>query len=69
MSCKIGVMMLFAYVDEFTPCLKDTRSGELVQTEVVRVVRESFLQKYNESSGWYATGQSYYGIARCMPLC
>ena len=45
--------MLYSYVDEFTPCLKDARTGELVQTEVVRVVRESFLQKYNKSNGWY----------------
>lgn len=45
--------MLFAYVDEFTPCLKDAKTGELVQTEVVRVIRESFLQKYNEKNGWY----------------
>lgn len=45
--------MLFAYVDEFTPCLKDSRTGELVQTEVVRVVRKSFLQKYNKTNGWY----------------
>ena len=50
---EIGCKMLYAHVDEFTPCLKDARTGELVQTEVVRVVRKSFLQKYNKSNGWY----------------
>ena len=45
--------MLYAWIDEFTPCLKDAKTGELIQTEVVRVVRESFLRKYNESNGWY----------------
>lgn len=43
--------MINVYIDEFTPCLKDNKTGELVQTEVLRVGRKSFLQKYNEKNG------------------
>ena len=28
--------MINVVIDEFTPCLKDARTGELVQTEVIR---------------------------------
>ena len=45
--------MINVLIDELTPCLKDLRTGELVQTEVVRIVRKSFLRKYNEATGWY----------------
>lgn len=45
--------MINVWIDEFTPCLKDMRSGELVNTEVVRVKRKSFLSKYNKKNGWY----------------
>jgi hypothetical protein len=36
-----------------TPCLKDARTGEYVQTEVIRIKRNSFLEKYNKNNGWY----------------
>lgn len=45
--------MINVYIDEFTPCLKDSKTGELVQTEVLRIDRRSFLKKYNEKNGWY----------------
>lgn len=45
--------MINIFIDEFTPCLKDTKTGELVQTEVIRITRKSFLKKYNEQNGWY----------------
>lgn len=41
------------YIDDFTPCLKDNSTGELVDTEVVRIRRSSFLSKYNKQNGWY----------------
>ena len=44
--------MINVFIDEFTPCLKDTKTGELVQTEVLRVCRKTFLKKYNEKNGW-----------------
>jgi hypothetical protein len=41
------------WIDEFTPCLKDAKTGELVQTEVIRIKRKTFLKKYNKKNGWY----------------
>lgn len=45
--------MINVTIDEFTPCLKDARTGELVQTEVIRIRRKTFLKKYNKKNGWY----------------
>ncbi len=45
--------MINVMIDEFTPCLKDARTGELVQTEVIQIKRKSFLKKYNARNGWY----------------
>ena len=33
---KRGIDMINVMIDEFTPCLKDARTGELVQTEVIQ---------------------------------
>lgn len=38
--------------DVFVPCLKDTRTGEIVGT-VVSEARRSSLKGYNKSAGWY----------------
>ena len=40
-------------VDDFTPCLKNSSTGELIDTEVIRIKRLSFLSKYNKRNGWY----------------
>ena len=40
-------------IDVFTPCLKDILTGEVVNTEVIRIRRKSFLSKFNRKSGWY----------------
>lgn len=45
--------MIAVYIDELVPCLKNTKTGELVQTEVIKIRRKSFLSKYNEKNGWY----------------
>lgn len=50
--------MINVFIDEFTPCLKDGKTGELVQTEVIRVKRKSFLKKYNKKNGWYVNWAS-----------
>lgn len=50
--------MINVLIDEFTPCLKDARTGELVQTEVIRIKRKSFLKKYNKKNGWYTNWES-----------
>lgn len=50
--------MIQVVIDEFTPCLKDAQTGELVQTEVIRIRRKSFLKKYNKRNGWYVNWET-----------
>ncbi|MDO4179185.1 MAG: hypothetical protein Q4D21_08360 [Phascolarctobacterium sp.] len=44
-------------IDELIPCLKDTTTGEIYETEIVRIRRKSFLSKFNKRTGWYVSGQ------------
>ena len=69
--------MINVYIDEFTPCLKDGKTGELIQTEVIRVRRKSFLKKYNKKNGWYVnwaslaedcSRQRYASYVYCMDV-
>ena len=50
--------MVNVWIDELTPCLRDATTGELIPTEVIQIVRKSFLAKYNESNGWYVNWAS-----------
>lgn len=50
--------MINVIIDEFTPCLKNSKTGELVRTEVIRIRRKSFLRKYNKNNGWYVNWAS-----------
>ena len=45
--------MICVPIDDITPCLMDNNSGEIVETEVIRLKRKSFLEKYNSHTGWY----------------
>lgn len=45
--------MITVWIDEITPCLKDTSTGDIIETEVVQVTRKSYLSKYNKRSQWY----------------
>lgn len=45
--------MLHVWIDELTPCLKDTITGDLIPTEVTQIVRKSFLKKFSKDNGWY----------------
>lgn len=45
--------MICVEIDELTPCLIDNETGDIVETEVIRIKRKSFLAKYNKSTGWY----------------
>ena len=46
-------------IDEYTPCLKNTITGEIVETEVIRLKRKSFLSKYNKRTGWYVNWSKF----------
>lgn len=45
--------MINVYIDEYTPCLRDSKTGEIFETEVIRIKRKSFLSKFNKRNGWY----------------
>lgn len=45
--------MVNVIIDEITPCLKDARTGDIIDTEVIRIKRKSFLSKFNKKNGWY----------------
>ena len=45
-------------IDEFVPCLRDVRTGEIVDTVVREVTDRSILKEYTEKSGWYINWKS-----------
>ena len=40
-------------IDQLVPCLVNGITGEMVETEVIKVSRKSFLSKFNTRNGWY----------------
>ena len=60
--------MITLTIDEITPCLKDTRTGELADTEVIRLKRKSFLKKYNEKNGWFVNWSKLLDVAEIYAL-
>ena len=51
--------MITFRIDEFTPCLKEVETGEIYDTEVVRLKRKSFLSKINKKTGWYVNWSKF----------
>lgn len=45
--------MICFSIDELTPCLKLVETGELYETECIKLTRKSVLCKYNKATGWY----------------
>ncbi len=39
--------------------MKDTQTGDTIETEVVRIKRKSFLSKFNERTGWYVNWSKF----------
>ena len=48
-----GIRMIPFTIDEIIPCLKNVETGDIVETEIVRLKRKSFLSKFNSKTGWY----------------
>lgn len=53
--------MITVLIDELTPCLMDTKTNELVETEVVQITRKSFLQNFSKRNGWYTDWSKLLG--------
>lgn len=52
--------MIYVEIDELTPCLKDNTTGQIVETEVMKIRRKSTLSAYNKKNGWYENWASLY---------
>lgn len=51
--------MINVWIDDLTPCLKDSETGDFVPTEVVRIRRKSFLAKFNKKMVGIQIGKSF----------
>ena len=60
--------MITFKIDELTPCLKDCKTGELVQTEVVELKRKSYLAQFNKRTGWYVNWSKFPKSVRIFAL-
>lgn len=45
--------MITFKIDELPPCLKLVETGEIYDTEIIRIKRKSVLQKFNSGTGWH----------------
>lgn len=50
--------MITVYIDSLTPCLKDAITGDIVETEVIKITRKSFLKKFNRRNNWFVNWDS-----------
>ena len=51
--------MITFTIDTLTPCLKETSTGEIFETEVIKLKRKSFLSKFNQRTGWYVNWSKF----------
>lgn len=52
MATERYIEMINFKIDEIVPCLKETSTGDIYETEVIRIRRKSVLSRYNSSTGW-----------------
>ena len=45
--------MITTFIDDFSPCLIENDTGNIVQTEVKLMESQSSLSMYNKNTGWY----------------
>ena len=51
--------MICVTVDEMVPCLKEIQTGDIYETEVIRIKRKTVLAKYNKNTGWYVNWSKF----------
>lgn len=51
--------MITFRIDEIVPCLKENETGDIYDTEAVRIKRKSILEKYNKKTGWYVNWSEF----------
>lgn len=58
--------MITVEIDQITPCLRDAKTGTVVETEVLRVRSKDFIKKFNKKTGGIQTGKTYYRKMKYM---
>lgn len=51
--------MITIPIDSLTQCLKDAKTGEVYETEVIELKRKSFLAKFNSRTGWHVNWSKF----------
>lgn len=51
--------MIAVTIDEYTPCLKNTKTGEIVETEVIRFRRKASWQSTTSAPAGISIGASF----------
>lgn len=60
--------MIYVEIDELTPCLRDSVTGEIVDTEVIPITRKTVLKKFNKQNGWYINWESLFNESEIYAL-
>lgn len=60
--------MITFEIDELTSCLKDSITGENLETEVIELKRKSLLSKFNSRNGWYVNWGGFPDGVRIFAL-
>lgn len=60
--------MVCVEIDELTPCLRDSNSGELVPTIVKRVKDKKLLKNFTEDTGWHTNWESLFNESEIYAL-
>ena len=60
--------MITFKIEELTACLKDTFTGETVETEVIEIRRKTVLSRFNSRNGWYVNWGNFPAGVRVFAL-
>ena len=58
--------MITFKIDEIVPCLKENETGDIYDTEVIRIKRKSILEKYNKKTDGMLIGVNFPKERKCM---
>ena len=60
--------MITFIIDDLTECLKDSITGESLETEVIELKRKSLLSRFNSKNGWYVNWGTFPDGVRVFAL-
>ena len=51
MNTELGFIDI--WIDEIVPCLKDTKTGKVLETVVFKIESRKYLKKFQQANGWH----------------